>query len=128
MKKLMFVLVIGLMVSTFGCDDIKEEVISYDVSGESSSLVNITYLDKDGLEQTTNTMLPWSYGWRISSDDSIITIASIVVTKLDENQKVTVNIRKDKHVIVSNDRGIPIKDKSDNILGYVIHSLLIIQI
>jgi len=90
MKKLMFVLVIGLMVSMFGCDDGTGEkhTIIYKVTGDSAS-VDIKYLDKKGNYSLITASLPWSYEWTETIEDNQKIKADITVTNND-NQHILV--------------------------------------
>lgn len=91
MRNLMFVLVLGLMVSMFGCGDI-DNYVEYEVFGDSTN-VDITYLDKRGQEVTiNNATLPWRLSWNQDIDnDTKLHSLSVKATVFD-NQSVTVQL------------------------------------
>jgi len=83
MKKLMFMFLISLMVSMFGCDDAVDKIV-YIVADEIPiesciTPVTIRYLNEDGNYQEIITTLPWKYEFSIISGKKVH--ADIIITK-----------------------------------------------
>ena len=99
MKKLMFVLVIGLMVSMFGCDDTgddttpppdKVKTVKYVISSSNGSQYAIaSYIDEFGVAKSITPRLPFTKSYTVGQKYYTPAIAAINGTA---NTSITIEI------------------------------------